>query len=208
MLVALDFDGALTTTDPFVGLAEQAGTGSDVSELRERQRATAGNGGTGLEAVAGRLSGLSVDEDPFDRLEVRADVPGLLTALDRAGHETAVISDGPKRAVRSCLDSPESAVDTVVANRLPTENGAFTGEIAGPLVDRRKDETLKQLAIELEQPLVNTVAVGTDRRDLPMVRAAGLGIGLDPDPAVEPACDGVAPSISGVERLLEEDDVL
>ncbi len=69
----------------------------------------------------------------------------------------------------------------VVANELEIMDGKFTGNVIGDIVDAQyKAKTLTRLAQEYEIPLVQTVAIGDGANDLPMIKAAGLGIPTKP----------------------------
>lgn len=210
MLIALDFDGVIATTDPFVHLAETADAGEEVAAIMDRLWNEELAYAEGLRMATEHVAGLPVEDvtAAFDSLQMQPGTSALVEAIHRADHETAIVSDAPKRAVRSCLDPAEFDVDTIVANRLRTANEALTGDIEGPLVGQRKDEALKQLAVELEVPLANTVAVGDDWRDLPMLQAAELGIGLDPDPVVKRQCDHSVPSLDRLEMRLAERNII
>ena len=99
-------------------------------------------------------------------------------------------------------------VDTVVANHLPVRNGRLTGEARGPLIEGTKDDALEDLAAEVGVPLDETVAVGDGANDLPMLEVAGLSVGYEPKPAVEPHCDVFVESMADLRDLLEERGVI
>lgn len=210
MLVTLDFDGVLAVSDPYVRLAEEQGASEDVAAALDRMTTGDMDYERGLQSVADRLEGLqAADADAaLEQLQIRNGASDLLSALHRADHHVAIVSDAPERAIRSCLDPAEFDVDTVVANRLPRSNDALTGRIEGPLVGGRKDEALKELATQLGHNMDQTVAVGDDQRDLPMLQAAGTGIGVDPAPVVEDQCDRAVPTVNRLELWFEEHGVV
>jgi len=47
-----------------------------------------------------------------------------------------------------------------------------------------------------------TVAVGDGANDLPMLEVAGLAVGFEPKPAVEPSCDEVVSTMLELDELL------
>lgn len=210
MLVVLDFDGTVVESDPYVRLAEAAGRGDDVAAEIDRMAAEDIPFDEGMRSIAGNLEGLpdAAVESAYDHLHVRDRTPELLAALHEEDHRVAIISDGPRAAVRSVLSADELDVDEVVANHLPTTNGALTGSIEGPLLGTTKDEALKRLATEEGRPLGDTLAVGDDRRDLPMLQAAGTGVGLDPDPVVRAEADFSVSTVERLEDRLAEHDIV
>ncbi|MFB6196178.1 MAG: HAD family hydrolase, partial [Haloplanus sp.] len=191
MLVALDFEGTVVESDPYVRLGEQYGTGGEIAAILEQVWTGERPASEGIRAAVDHLDGMPFPEAEtvFESLQVRLGASSLLSALHAADHDVAIVSDAPELAVRYCLDPAELDVDTVVANDLPAENGAFTGEIQGPLLGRSKDDVLEELAVERGRPLDETVAIGNDQRDLPMLQAAGLGVAVDATPTVEAQSD-------------------
>jgi phosphoserine phosphatase len=75
--------------------------------------------------------------------------------------------------------------DKVVANELEIAGGKLTGTVREPIVDSHtKLETLKAEAAKHGLPLAETLAVGDGANDIPMITAAGLGVGYHPHAAV------------------------
>lgn len=210
MLVALDFDGTLATADPFVKLGEQHGVGERVAGLLDRMATGDLDYVEGLEAVADQLDGLPVAdaEAAFEHVEIRDSASELLADLHRSDHHVAVISDAPEGAIESCLDPATFDVDTLGANRLEAVDGALTGTIDGPPIEHSKDDILGRLAVEQGRTMDETIAVGDDVRDLPMLQAAGTGIGVDPEPVVETEADLAVPTTERLRLRLDERNVV
>jgi phosphoserine phosphatase len=75
--------------------------------------------------------------------------------------------------------------DAVVANDFVLEAGKLTGEVREPIVTKEgKEEALRRLAAERGLPLEATLAVGDGANDLPMLKAAGLGVAFHAKPVV------------------------
>jgi len=72
------------------------------------------------------------------------------------------------------------------ANDLLIQQGRLTGQVAEPILDRdAKLAALKRAAREHDVPLGDSLAVGDGANDLPMIRAAGLGVAFHAKPMVE-----------------------
>jgi phosphoserine phosphatase len=68
-------------------------------------------------------------------------------------------------------------IDYVFANELEEVDGIMTGKVIGDIVDaQRKAELLRQIAVEENISLAQTIAVGDGANDLPMLQRAGLGV--------------------------------
>ena len=76
-------------------------------------------------------------------------------------------------------------LDAVFANELEIRDGKLTGNVLGDIVDAKyKANTLRKLAEKYEIPTAQTVAIGDGANDLPMIKAAGLGIAYHAKPKV------------------------
>jgi phosphoserine phosphatase len=70
-------------------------------------------------------------------------------------------------------------------NRLVIESGKLSGEVEEPILgSEAKLAALKELGTKLGVELGDTLAVGDGANDLPMIRAAGLGVAYRAKPAV------------------------
>jgi phosphoserine phosphatase len=144
----------------------------------------------------------------FEQVRLRPGGAGVLEALNDAGVHTAILTGGFERGVEAALAAEDVTVDTLVANRLPVVDGALAGDVDGPLVEGTKDDALERLAAERGVATDDTVAVGDGANDLPMLEVAGLAVGYDPKPAVEPACDEVVDSMAALAALFERRGLL
>ena len=208
MLVAFDFDGTLSDSEMTVLLGEQAGVADEIADITERAMNDELSYPESLRARAELLAGLPEADvaAALDRVELRPGAANIVAALRAADHRVAVLTGGFERGVERALSGAGVDVDAVVANRLPSRDGALTGGVEGPLVEGTKDDALEGLAADLG--VDETVAVGDGANDLPMLEVAGLAVGYDPKPAVEPLCDAVVDSMADLRALFERRAVL
>ena len=210
MLVAFDFDGTLSDSEMTVLLGERCGVADEMAAITERAMNDEIGYAESLRERCRLLDGLADDETrlAFEAVRLRSGAADVLSALDAAGAFTAILTGGFERGVAAALDREGATADEVVANRLPVADGALTGAVEGPLVEGTKDDALEALAAREGVPMAETVAVGDGANDLPMLEVAGLAVGYDPKPAVEPACDVVVESMADLRTVLEDEGVL
>ncbi|PSQ21323.1 phosphoserine phosphatase SerB [Halobacteriales archaeon QS_9_67_17] len=205
MLVAFDFDGTLSDSEMTVLLGDRYGVADEMETITDRAMNDEIDYATSLRERAALLEGLSEDEatTAWDQVALRDGASEVIDTLRAAGHTVAVLTGGFETGVEAALARAGTTVDTVVANRLPAD-GELTGEVEGPLVEGTKDDALKRLATDRGVPVADTVAVGDGANDLPMLEVAGLAVGFEPKPAVEPACDDVVASMPALLDLFAE----
>lgn len=205
-LVAFDFDGTLTDAEMTVALGEQAGVADEMEAITEQAMNDEIEYAESLRRRVRKLAGLSGEDvaTAFDSIELRAGVPSLLNDLSAAEVKTAIVTGGFERGVKRILDRAETDVDVIVANRLVVEDKRLTGEVEGPLIEGTKDIALRALIDEFETSLGETTAVGDGANDLPMLQAAGVGIGFQPKPAIESSCDLTVDSIPALREALTD----
>ena len=211
-VVAFDFDGTLSDSEMTVLLGDRRGVADDMAEITERAMNDEIGYAESLRERAALLEGLPTAEAQaaFDRVELRPGAADLIAELNDAGVTTAILTGGFERGVATALEREEVAVDHIVSNRLPaTADGSqLTGAVEGPLIEGTKDDALEELAADVGVDLAETVAVGDGANDLPMLKVAGLSIGFDPKPAVEPHCEVVVTTMDEARDVLVEHDVL
>jgi phosphoserine phosphatase len=210
MLIAFDFDGTLSDSEMTVLLGGEQGVAEEMADITERAMNDEMSYAESLRSRAELLRGLEEKKAAraFGRVELRPGAAEVIDALRDAGHTVAILTGGFERGVARALDDAGTDVDTVVANRLPIRNGKLTGDVEGPLIEGTKDEALEDLAAEVDVAMADTVAVGDGANDLPMLEVAGLAVGYEPKPAVEPHCDVVVESMAELQELLTERGVL
>ncbi|TYL39975.1 phosphoserine phosphatase SerB [Natronococcus pandeyae] len=209
-VVAFDFDGTLSDSEMTVLLGNQCGVADEMADITERAMNNEMGYAESLRKRAALLEGLDEADvaAAYSEVELREGAASLIESLNGAGVTTAILTGGFERGVEAALEREEVTVDHIVANRLPMDDGKLTGEVEGSLIEGTKDTALEDLATLVDVEMEETIAIGDGANDLPMLRVAGLSIGFDPKPAVEPHCEVVVTSMAGVRDTLLAEGVL
>lgn len=209
-LIAFDFDGTLSDSEMTVLLGEQKSVAGQMAAITEQAMNDEIDYATSLRERAALLDDLSGTDAQraFDRVRLREGAADLISTLRDQGVHVSILTGGFERGVQTALDHEGITVDSIVANRLPVDDGSLTGRVEGPLIEGTKDGALRDLTRELNIDLDNVIAVGDGANDLPMLELAGYAVGYDPKPAVEPACDVTVSSMADLRALLVERGLL
>jgi phosphoserine phosphatase len=209
-VVAFDFDGTLSDSEMTVLLGEQCGVADEMEAITERAMNDELEYAESLRERCALLEGLADEkaQAAFDEVRLRPGAANVIESLREAGVYVAILTGGFERGVAAALDREGVTVDAIVANRLPVADGKLTGEVEGPLIEGTKDDALEVLTAVVGADRADTIAVGDGANDLPMLEAAGLAIGFEPKPNVEPACDVVVSSMPELLELLQREDLI
>ncbi len=189
-LLVADMESTTIENEFLEDLAVFAGVQEKVQKITAR----AMNGEVDFaDAVAERvalLKGLPDDclAKALQSLRVSGGARELVATMKEGGAQTALVSGG-----FACFTEPVRAslgFDHHLSNQLETRDGMLTGRLAGPIVDAAaKARFLHQLCDRMGITPAEVVAVGDGANDLAMLKAAGLGVGYRPKPAVAAVCD-------------------
>lgn len=189
-LVVMDADSTLLQDEVIDLLADECGCADEVATITAAAMAGEIDFAESLRRRVSLLKGLpaTVLDDVRSRLRLTPGARTLLATLRRLGYVPAVVSGGFVDVLAPLL--AELDVDLFEANCLEIVDGALTGQLCGPIVDRPgKAAALRRFADEVGVPLEQTVAVGDGANDIDMLAVAGLGIAFNAKPVVRDAAD-------------------
>ena len=185
-LVLADMDSTIVTSETLDEMAEEAGIKDKISKITERAMRGEFDFHDALRERVGLLRGLSAD--------------CLARTLDKT-----VISDGAEQFIQTMRNRDAFCVlvsggftfftNTIAkkvgfhahhGNVLGLEDNKLTGHVQEPILDKEsKLNYLKLYCEEHDLELTESLAIGDGANDLPMLQAAGLGIGYHPKPLLE-----------------------
>jgi len=177
-LLISDMDSTMITVECIDELADFAGVKAEVAAITKRAMSGELDFASALVERVRLLEGLSADViEQVYRERVRL-MPGahvLVQTMSQWGARTALVSGGfvPfAERVANVLGFEE-----IVANQLEFRGGQLTGRVLEPITGPEvKLMTLQRLMRQHSISPIETLAVGDGANDLPMIKAAGLGV--------------------------------
>jgi len=186
-LLIADMDSTMITVECIDELADYAGIKAQVAAVTEAAMRGELDFEGALDARVALLAGLdesAIDRCLAERVTIMPGAKALVRTMRARGARCVLVSGGFTRFAEPV--GAEIGFERVIANRLLVEGGTLTGAVARPIVGAAtKEATLREEAGAL--PLARTLAVGDGANDLPMIRAAGLGVAYHAKPVVAAA---------------------
>lgn len=177
-LLISDMDSTIITIECIDELADFAGIKPEIAAITQRAMNGELDFAAALRERVGLLAGLpasTVGEVIRDRLRLMPGARTLVQTMRAAGATSALVSGGFTGFTGPVREM--CGFDLHVSNELEIEGGKLTGRLIGPLHGAEtKLATLRQLERELGLAADESLAVGDGANDLPMLKAAGLGV--------------------------------
>lgn len=189
-LIIMDVDSTLIQGEVIELLAAHAGCEEEVARVTEEAMRGELDFEDSLRRRVGLLKGLeaSAIEKVCQEIQLTPGARTLIRTLKRLGYECGIVSGGFTQITDVLVE--QLGLDYAAANTLEVVDGKLTGELVGPIIDRKgKATTLKRFAAEAGVPLEQTVAVGDGANDLDMLQTAGLGVAFNAKPVVRQQAD-------------------
>lgn len=184
-LLVMDMDSTAIQIECIDEIAKLAGSGELVAEVTERAMRGELDFAASLRQRVATLKGADANilKQVRDELPLMPGLTELVQKLQALGWQVAIASGGFTWFAEYLRDRLHLA--HVAANELEMRDGRLTGEVLGPIVDAQyKADTLKKLAQRFDIAPEQTVAIGDGANDLPMIKAAALGIAYHAKPKV------------------------
>jgi len=190
-LLVADMDSTMISVECIDELADYAGLRAEVAAVTERAMRGELDFEAALDARVALLAGLDarvIDHCHDQRVRLTPGAEALVQTMSANGAYCLLVSGGFSRFADRV--AAEIGFDAAVANELVIEGGRLAGRVTKPIVGADgKRQALLDAAAARQIPLDETLAVGDGANDIPMIRAAGLGIAYHAKPAVVAAAD-------------------
>lgn len=184
-LLVCDMDSTIVKTETLDEIAKHAGIGEQVSEITDKAMRGEIDFNTALTERVKFLAGMpvSVLTDIAESTEFNQGAETLLSKAKLNGIRTVLVSGGFEHIVNTVAE--KLGFDRYVCNRMEITDGVLTGRIKPPIVNSETklsvlNEECNKLNISPEQ----ACTMGDGANDLPMIKAAGLGISYYGKPVI------------------------
>ena len=188
-LLISDMDSTIITIECIDELADFAGIKPQIAAVTKRAMNGELDFASALRERVALLAGLPQDAIAAvieERLRLMPGARTLVRTMRAQGAVTALVSGGFTAFTRHVQGL--CGFDLEEANGLEVAEGRLTGRLAGPLRGAAaKLEALERLRAEHGLAPADTLAAGDGANDLPMIRAAGLGVAYRAKPIVAAA---------------------
>jgi phosphoserine phosphatase len=190
-LLVADMDSTMIGQECIDELADFVGRKAEVAAVTEAAMRGELDFGEALDARVALLKGLedsAIDRCRAERVRITPGARVLVRTMAAHGAHTLLVSGGFTRFAGPV--AAEIGFAEVRANVLGIEGEKLTGLVAKPIVDAAvKKQALLDAMAERGIAQAETLAVGDGANDIPMVRAAGLGVAYHAKPALADAAD-------------------
>ena len=202
-LIAMDMDSTAITIECIDEIADFAGVKAEVSAITEAAMRGELDFQQSLRQRVACLEGLatSVLAEVYEsRLSASPGLAELLSRAHESGVKTLLVSGGFTYFTERMRQ--RFGYTYTRANTLGEHDGRLTGSVCGAIVDAaEKERLLRFIASTLPAHRRNTIALGDGANDLPMLRAATLGVAYHAKPKVREQVP-VAINLGGLDTLL------
>jgi phosphoserine phosphatase len=184
-LLICDMDSTIVQTETLDDIATFIGIGEQVSEITARAMRGELDFRKALDERVSLLQGVSGDvfTEIAKTVKFNEGAELLINSARKHGIRTVLVSGGFEPVVK--IVAEKLGFDRYVCNKTEIANGNLTGKVMEPIVDAEtKLNVLHEERLQLTITAEHVCAVGDGANDLPMLQAAGIGIGFEGKPLV------------------------
>ena len=191
-LLLADMDSTIVTGETLDELAAYAGIKDKIAAITARAMNGELDFHAALRERVGLLTGLSDSklQETLDETHLTSGAQTFVQTMKKHGAHCVLVSGGFTFFTQAIAN--QTGFDNHHGNTLDIQDGKLTGKVIDPILDKESkraflNEYVQQRGITLE----DTLTIGDGANDLPMLQAAGLGIGFHAKPTVVEQLDNM-----------------
>lgn len=184
-LLMADMDSTIVESETLDELAAFAGIKDQIAEITQRAMEGKLDFHSALRERVGLLKGLEASklQETLNDTIVNPGAKDLVQTMRDNGAGCVLVSGGFTFFTKAI--SEEVGFEFHHGNTLEIEDNVLTGQVKDPIQDKHsKLSYLRQYCEDMGIDAQDVVAIGDGANDIPMLKAAGLGIGYYPKEAV------------------------
>ncbi len=184
-LLLADMDATIVSTETLDELAEYAGLKDKIAAITQQAMEGKMDFHTALRERVGLLKGLSSEKlaETLSKTEINPGAQALVKTMRDNGATCVLVSGGFTYFTGAIAE--QLGFHHHHGNELIIENNILTGKVGEPIQDKQsKLEHLRRYCLDLNLKEDNVMTIGDGANDIPMLKAAGLGVGYHPKQAV------------------------
>lgn len=189
-LLLADMDSTIVEGETLDELAAFAGLKDKIAAITAAAMEGKLDFQSALRERVGLLKDLPVSAlvETLKRTRLNPGAERLVATMKKAGAKCVLVSGGFTFFTQEA--ALQSGFDFSHGNMLQIENEKLTGKVIEPILDKfAKVDFLKKYTRDLKLRPEDSMAIGDGANDIPMLKAAGLGVGYKPKSVVLNAID-------------------
>ena len=184
-LLLADMDSTIVTSETLDDLAAHAGIKEQIAEITARAMNGELNFHDAIRQRVALIKGLPTEalNETLTETQLTAGAKIFVQTMKKYGATCVLVSGGFTFFTKSIAS--QCGFDHHHGNTLDIADNKLTGRVIDPILDKdTKLKLLNEYILKTNHQPLNTMTIGDGANDLPMLQAAGLGLGFHAKPSV------------------------